>query len=71
MKAKITAAMLAAFFMGAMLAVVAPTTDALEQEKAHQAEQARASDIAEAEAAWQEAYGSMTEPERLQGVVHE
>ena len=69
---KSTLAALAAFFTAAALAVVAPTIDAVEQEQKAQAEQERiASDIAEAEAAWQEAYGSMTETEKLQGVVYE
>ena len=64
-------AALAAFFMG-VLAVVMPTIDAMEAEKQVQAEQIRAaSEAAEAEAAWQETYGSMTETERLQGVVYE
>ena len=64
-------AALAAFLIVAVLAVVAPTSDAVEQEQQDKLEQIRAaSDIAEAEAAWQEAYGSMTEAERLQGVVY-
>ena len=72
MKKSIKLAALAAFFMAAALAVVAPTIDAVEQEQKAQAEQIRAaSEAAEAEAAWQEAYGSMTETERLEGVVHE
>lgn len=65
-------AALAAFFVAAALAVVAPTIDAMEADAHAKAEQIRAaSEAAEAEAAWQEAYGSMTETERLQGVVHE
>ena len=69
---KSTLAALAAFFMGVVLAVVAPTIDAVEQEQKAQAEQIRAaSEAAEAEAAWQEAYGSMSNEERLQGVVYE
>ena len=72
MKKSIKLAALAAFFAAAALAVVAPTIDAVEQEQQDKLEQIRAaSDIAEAEAAWQEAYGSMTETERLQGVVYE
>ena len=72
MKKSIKLAALAAFFMGAALAVVAPTLDAMEAEKQVQAEQIRAaSEAAEAEAAWQEAYGSMTDEERLKAVVHE
>ena len=62
------AALFAAFFMGVVLAVVAPTLDAMEAEKQVQAEQIRAaSEVAEAEAAWQETYGSMSNEERLQG----
>ena len=69
---KSTLAALAAFFMGVVLAVVMPTVDAMEAERTARAERERiASEAAEAEAAWQEAYGSMTETERLQGVVHE
>ena len=69
---KSTLAALAAFFMGVVLAVVMPTLDAIEAEKQVQEEKIRAaSEVAEAEAAWQEAYGSMTEAERLQGVVYE
>ena len=69
---KSTLAALAAFSAAAALAVVAPTIDAMEAERTAQAERERiASEAAEAEAAWQEAYGSMTETERLQGVVHE
>ena len=69
---KSTLAALAAFFMGVVLAVVMPTIDAMEAETHAKAEQERiASDIAEAEAAWQETYGSMSEEERLQGVVYE
>ena len=65
-------AALAAFFAAAALAVIAPTLDAIEEERTARAEQERiASEVAEAEAAWQEAYGSMTETERLQGVVYE
>ena len=65
-------AALAAFFAAAALAVIGPTIDAVEQEQKAQAEQIRAaSEAAEAEAAWQEAYGQMTDEERLQGVVHE
>ncbi len=65
-------AALAAFFAAAALAVIAPTIDAMDAEKQVKAEQERiASEAAEAEAAWQEAYGGMTETERLQGVVHE
>lgn len=72
MKKSIKLAALAAFFVAAALAVVAPTLDAMEAEKQVQEEKIRAaSEVAEAEAAWQEAYGSMTETERLQGVVHE
>ena len=72
MKKSIKLAALAAFFMAAALAVVAPTLDAMEAEKQVQAEQIRAaSEAAEAEAAWQEAYGSMTDEERLKAVVHE
>lgn len=71
-KTKITAAIFAAFFMGVVLAVVMPTVDAMEAERTARAERERiASEAAEAEAAWQEAYGSMTETERLQGVVYE
>ena len=69
---KSTLAALAVFFVAATLAVIAPTLDAMEAEKQAQAEQIRAaSEAAEAEAAWQEAYGSMTDEERLQGVVYE
>ena len=65
-------AALAAFFAAAALAVIAPTIDAMEEEAYAKAEQERiASEVEEAEAAWQEAYGSMTETERLQGVVYE
>ena len=72
MKKSIKLAALAAFFVAAALGVVAPTIDAMEAERTAQAEQERiASEAAEAEAAWQEAYGSMTETERLEGVVHE
>ena len=71
-KTKTTAAIFAAFFVAAALAVVAPTLDAMEAEKQVQAEQIRAaSEVAEAEAAWQRAYGQMTDEERLKGVVHE
>ena len=69
-KSKLAA--LAAFLIVAVLAVVMPTVDAMEADAHAKAEQERiASEAAEAEAAWQEAYGSMTETERLQGVVHE
>ena len=69
---KSTLAALAAFFMGVVLAVVMPTVDAMEEEKQVKAEQIRAaSEAAEAEAAWQEAYGSMSNEERLQGIVYE
>ena len=52
---KLTAAF-AAIFMAVALAIIAPTSDAVEAEKQLKAEQIRAaSDIAEAEAAWQEA----------------
>ena len=72
MKKSIKLAALVAFFTAAALAVIAPTIDAIEAERTARAEQERiASDIAEAEAAWREAYGSMTEAERLQGVVYE
>ena len=72
MKESIKLAASAAFFMAAALGVVAPTIDAMEAEKQVQAEQIRAaSEAAEAEADWQEAYGSMTETESLQGVVYE
>ena len=65
-------AALAAFLIVAVLVVIAPTIDAIESERTARAEQERiASEVAEAEAAWQEAYGSMTETERLQGVVYE
>ena len=65
-------AALAAFFAAAALAVVAPTLDAFEEERTARAEQERiASEVEEAEAAWQEAYGSMTTEERLKGVVYE
>ena len=69
---KSTLAALAAFLIVAVLAVVMPTVDAMEADAHAKAEQERiASEAAEAEAAWQEAYGSMTETERLQGVVYE
>ena len=72
MKKSIKLAALAAFFAAAALAVIAPTLDALEAERTAQAEQERiASEVEEAEAAWQEAYGSMTTEERLKGVVYE
>ena len=72
MKKSIKLAALAAFFTAAALAVIAPTIDAIEAERTARAEQERiASEEAEAEAAWQEAYGQMTETERLQGVVYE
>ena len=72
MKKSIKLAALAAFFAAAALVVIAPTIDAMEAEKQVKAEQIRAaSEAAEAEAAWQEAYGSMTETERLEGVVYE
>ena len=65
-------AALAAFFAAAALAVVAPTIDAIEEEAYAKAEQERiASEVAEAEAAWQETYGQMTEEERMKGVVYE
>lgn len=71
-KTKITAAIFAAFFMGVVLAVVMPTVDAMEAERTARVEQERiASEVAEAEAAWQRAYGQMTDEERLKGVVHE
>lgn len=71
-KTKTTAAIFAAFLIVAVLAVVAPTIDAMEAERTAQAERERiASEAAEAEAAWQETYGSMSEEERLQGVVYE
>lgn len=71
-KTKITAAIFAAFFMGAVLAVVMPTVDAMEAERTARAERERiASEVEEAEAAWQRAYGQMTDEERLKGVVHE
>lgn len=73
-KSKITAAIFAAFFMGAVLAVavVMPTVDAMEAERTARAERERiASEVEEAEAAWQRAYGQMTDEERLKGVVHE
>ena len=69
---KSTLAALAAFFMGVVLAVVMPTVDAMEAERTARAERERiASEVEEAEAAWQRAYGQMTDEERLQGVVHE
>lgn len=69
-KSKLAA--LAAFLIVAVLAVVMPTVDAMEADAHAKAEQERiASEAAEAEAAWQEAYGSMAETERLQGVVYE
>ena len=69
---KSTLAALAAFLIVAVLAVVMPTVDAMEADAHAKAEQIRAaSEAAEAEEAWQEAYGSMTEAERLQGVVYE
>ena len=69
---KSTLAALAAFLIVAVLAVVMPTVDAMEADAHAKAEQERiASEAAEAEAAWQEAYGSMTETERLSGVVYE
>lgn len=72
MTKSIKLAALAAFFVAAALAVVAPTLDAMEAEKQVQAEQIRAaSEVAEAEAAWQETYGQMTTEERLKGVVYE
>lgn len=72
MKESIKLAALAAFFTATALAVVAPTIASMEEEAHAQAEQERiVSEVAEAEAAWQEAYGSMTEAERLQGVVYE
>ena len=72
MKKSIKLAALAAFFAAAALAVIGPTIDAMEEEKQVQAEQIRAaSEAAEAEAAWQEAYGSMSNEERLQGIVYE
>ena len=65
-------AALAAFLIVAVLAVVMPTVDAMEADAHAKAEQERiASEAAEAEAAWQETYGSMTETERLEGVVYE
>ena len=72
MKKSIKLAALAAFFAAAALVVIAPTIDAMEAEKQVKAEQIRAaSEAAEAEAAWQEAYGSMSNEERLQGIVYE
>lgn len=69
---EIKLAALAAFFAAATLAVVAPTIDAMEAEKQVQEEKIRAaSEAAEAEAAWQRAYGQMTDEERLKGVVYE
>lgn len=69
---KSTLAALAAFFMGVILAVAMPTLDAVEAERTARAEQERiASGAAEAEEAWQEAYGSMTDEERMKGVVYE
>ena len=65
-------AALAAFLIVAVLAVVMPTVDAIEAERTARAERERiASEIEEAEAAWQEAYGSMSNEERLQGIVYE
>ena len=65
-------AALAAFLIVAVLAVVAPTLDAREADAHAKAEQERiASEAAEAEEAWQETYGSMTEEERMKGVVYE
>ena len=70
MEKSIKLAALAAFFMAAALAVVMPTVDAIEADAHAKAEQERiASEVAEA--AWQEAYGSMTETERMRGVVYE
>ena len=72
MKESITLAALAAFLTGVVLAVVMPTIDAMEAETHAKAEQERiASEAAEAEAAWQRAYGQMTDEERLKGVVYE
>ena len=69
---KSTLAALAAFLIVAVLAVVMPTVDAMEAETHAKAEQERiASEVAEAEAAWQETYGSMTTEERMKGVVYE
>ena len=72
MKKSIKLAALAAFFMGVALAVVAPTLDAMEAERTARAERERiASEVEEAEAAWQRVYGQMTDEERLKAVVHE
>ena len=62
-------AALAAFLIVAVLAVVAPTLDALEAERTAKAEQERIA--SEAEEAWQETYGQMTTEERMKGVVYE
>ena len=62
-------AALAAFLIVAVLAVVMPTLDAMEADAHAKAEQERIA--SEAEAAWQETYGQMTDEERLQGVVYE
>ena len=66
---KSTLAALAAFLIVAVLAVVAPTIDALEADAHAKAEQERIA--SEAEEAWQETYGQMTAEERLKGVVYE
>ena len=72
MKKSIKLAALAAFLIVAVLAVVMPTVDAMEADAHAKAEQERiASEAAEAEEAWQETYGQMTDEERLKGVVHE
>ena len=69
---KSTLAALAAFFVGVVLAVVMPTVDAMEAERTARVERERiASEVEEAEAAWQRAYGSMTDEERLKAVVYE
>ena len=69
---KSTLAALAAFLIVAGLAVIAPTLDALEAERTARAERERiASEVEEAEAAWQETYGQMTTEERMKGVVYE
>lgn len=65
-------AVLAAIFMAVALAVIAPTIDAIDAETQAKKEQERIEkENAEAEAAWQKAYGNMTTEERLQGVVYE
>ena len=70
MKKSIKLAVLGAFLIAAVLGAAMPTLDAMEAD-AHAKSEAAEAEAAWQEAAWQEPRGSMTETERIQGVVYE